>query len=166
MNWSLVISLLAILGIKLIGTLLFLQYSSQILYTSPLNEDSNSNQEGPKDCPIGWVSFGGKCYFFSAQEKTWENSRKDCRQANADLAVVNSEKELTFLKSNTKTTNYFVGLTRSNPSRTWRWINNSNLNQRIFPIPHNDHDCAVVGIEFTGSVSCFVPNRWICETKT
>ncbi|XP_066472681.1 C-type lectin domain family 5 member A-like isoform X2 [Tiliqua scincoides] len=158
MNWSLVIPLLAILSFKLIGTTLFLQYASQIFYTSPLQE---APKEGAKGCPIAWAHFEGKCYFFSAQEKSWHNSRNDCTQSNADLAIVNSNEELTFLKTRTENADYFVGLTKT--SGMWKWIDNTDLDQNIFSITNRDNDCAVVGLSTTGTVPCSVPTRWICE---
>lgn len=97
--------------------------ASQIFYTSPLQEAPKEGAKGWSvvktalraggfcpflhtksnclifllsftGCPIAWAHFEGKCYFFSAQEKSWHNSRNDCTQSNADLAIVNSNEEL------------------------------------------------------------------------
>ncbi|XP_066472683.1 C-type lectin domain family 5 member A-like isoform X3 [Tiliqua scincoides] len=95
------------------------------------------------------------------KEKSWHNSRNDCTQSNADLAIVNSNEELTFLKTRTENADYFVGLTKT--SGMWKWIDNTDLDQNIFSITNRDNDCAVVGLSTTGTVPCSVPTRWICE---
>ncbi|KAM6037030.1 uncharacterized protein LJ206_001708 [Theristicus caerulescens] len=38
-------------------------------------------------CPSGWVLYRGKCLFISLEEKTWWDSRDDCRSKSAQLLV-------------------------------------------------------------------------------
>ncbi|GLD65041.1 C-type lectin domain family 4 member M-like protein [Lates japonicus] len=40
-----------------------------------------------------WRSFGSKYYYISSEQKTWEESREDCRQKGTDLVIINSEEE-------------------------------------------------------------------------
>ncbi|XP_042303632.1 C-type lectin domain family 5 member A-like [Sceloporus undulatus] len=89
MNWKLMSQLVTTVFIKLIGTSLFLFYFSQIFQKVP-----KATPRGEEGCSIRWVPFRGKCYYFSAVEKTWDESQEDCALYNSHLAVVNNYEEL------------------------------------------------------------------------
>ena len=44
-------------------------------------------------CPENWRKVNSRCYFLSTEEKTWEDSRRDCQSRGADLVVIDSEQE-------------------------------------------------------------------------
>ena len=46
-----------------------------------------------QQCPQNWKEFNSRCYFLSTEEKTWEDSRRDCQSRGADLVVIDSEQE-------------------------------------------------------------------------
>ncbi|KAJ8246520.1 hypothetical protein COCON_G00234920 [Conger conger] len=52
-----------------------------------------SNERVCKPCPQDWELFSSKCYYFSTEEKSWEDSRSDCLRQGADLVVITSEEE-------------------------------------------------------------------------
>ncbi|XP_060124831.1 C-type lectin domain family 5 member A isoform X2 [Zootoca vivipara] len=157
MKWNCLVPLMIILVIKLIGTSLFLLYASQIFF----QEVPVLTPSGVKDgCPIRWVLYAGKCYFFSAQEKTWDESQENCAQSNSHLAVVNNKAELMFLLNRTNHLEYFIGLTQQGSKGPWRWIDNTALN-----VKSRIYDCAVLGLHMVTSAPCSVVNRWICEEK-
>uniref|UniRef100_A0A670K0U1 C-type lectin domain-containing protein n=1 Tax=Podarcis muralis TaxID=64176 RepID=A0A670K0U1_PODMU len=116
-------------------------------------------------CPIRWVLYAGKCYFFSAEEKTWNDSQEDCAQSNAYLAVVNNKAELMFLFNRTNHFEYFIGLTQQGSKGLWRWIDNRAYDPDILNIRSRIYDCAVLGLHLVTSAPCSVVNRWICEEK-
>ncbi|KAM7180968.1 C-type lectin domain family 5 member A-like isoform 1-T3 [Macrochelys suwanniensis] len=191
MNWQLVIPGLIILAIKLVGMSLFIVYFpqifptlgsqrmlnyttegnrtvSQIFSTDDSTENSTSSTSGGRtDCPIRWTFQRGKCYFFSVQEKTWNASQRACFEANSNLVIINSKEELEFLHNNTKAEDYFIGLSVRGTEGRWKWIDNTDLNTDIFILGLNSDtsDCVVIGLTVVGTISCSVPNRWICEKK-
>ncbi|XP_073185246.1 C-type lectin domain family 5 member A-like isoform X1 [Lepidochelys kempii] len=168
MNWQLVIPGLIIVAIKLAGTSLFMVYFSQIFSTDDSPENSKSSTSGGRtDCPIRWTFQRGKCYFFSVQEKTWNASQRACSEANSSLVIINSKEELEFLHNNTKAEDHFIGLSIRGAEGRWKWIDNTEFNTDIFIIGLNSDtsDCAVIGLTVVGTISCSVPNRWICEKK-
>ncbi|XP_039360066.1 C-type lectin domain family 5 member A-like isoform X2 [Mauremys reevesii] len=191
MNWQLVIPGLIILAIKLVGMSLFIVYFpqifptlgsqrmlnsttegnrpvSQIFSTDDSTENSwSSTSSGRTNCPIRWTFQRGKCYFFSVQEKTWNASQRACSEANSSLVIINSKEELEFLHNNTKAEDYFIGLSVGGAEGRWKWIDNTELNTDIFMIPLNSDTfaCVVIGLTVVGTISCSVPNRWICEKK-
>ncbi|CAM4454205.1 unnamed protein product [Caretta caretta] len=191
MNWQLVIPGLIIVAIKLAGTPLFMVYFPQIFPTLGFQRILNSTTEGNRtvsqifstddspenskssttggrtDCPIRWTFQRGKCYFFSVQEKTWNASQRACSEANSSLVIINSKEELEFLHNNTKAEDHFIGLSIRGAEGRWKWIDNTEFNTDIFIIGLNSDtsDCAVIGLTVVGTISCSVPNRWICEKK-
>uniref|UniRef100_A0A8C3SEI4 C-type lectin domain-containing protein n=1 Tax=Chelydra serpentina TaxID=8475 RepID=A0A8C3SEI4_CHESE len=44
-------------------------------------------------CLEGWVGYGGKCYYFSKEEKNWDSSQHFCSWFNASLAVIDTQQE-------------------------------------------------------------------------
>ncbi|KAG6921624.1 C-type lectin domain family 2 member D, partial [Chelydra serpentina] len=44
-------------------------------------------------CLEGWVGYGGKCYYFSKEEKNWDSSQHFCSSFNASLAVIDTQQE-------------------------------------------------------------------------
>ncbi|XP_067421782.1 C-type lectin domain family 5 member A-like [Emydura macquarii macquarii] len=168
MNWQLVIPGLIILAIKLVGMSLFMVHFSQIFSTSDSPENSRSSTNGGRTgCSIRWTFHRGKCYFFSGQEKTWKASQRDCSEANSNLVIINNKEKLEFLYNNTKSEDYFIGLTRTGTENRWKWIDNTEFDPAIFTIGlySDTSDCAVIGLTVVGTISCSVPNRWICEKK-
>ncbi|XP_021239554.1 early activation antigen CD69-like, partial [Numida meleagris] len=45
-------------------------------------------------CPDAWVSFQGKCYYFSDTESDWNSSREHCQRLGASLATIDTKKEM------------------------------------------------------------------------
>ena len=40
-----------------------------------------------------WTAFGHSCYFLSAEDRMWNESRLDCRERGAELVVINTREE-------------------------------------------------------------------------
>ncbi|XP_043974285.1 CD209 antigen-like protein C isoform X2 [Gambusia affinis] len=90
-------------------------------------KDYCSNKEcGP--CPKNWILFEQKCYLFyeePAPWKTWEQSRTFCQNKNADLVVIDNQKEQEFVTNHTikykdEWHGYWIGLQQVN--NNWTWI--------------------------------------------
>ncbi|KAI9515446.1 hypothetical protein NQZ68_024949 [Dissostichus eleginoides] len=48
-------------------------------------------------CPEGWRKFGCSCYLLSTEKASWEQSRHNCTDSEADLVIVNSSEEQEFI---------------------------------------------------------------------
>ncbi|KAL0269698.1 UNVERIFIED_CONTAM: hypothetical protein PYX00_007338 [Menopon gallinae] len=76
--------------------------------------DISSVSEARKNgCPPEFVRVSGSCYFFSTTPETWHDAHFECRDRNANLAVVQKkwqDKNLRFY------------LNHSRPERVDRWI--------------------------------------------
>ncbi|XP_074520324.1 C-type lectin domain family 4 member F-like [Halichoeres trimaculatus] len=119
----------------------------------------------------GSVYFGGSFYYISSLEKTWQNSRDDCRSRGADLIVINSEEEQNFVRGFKK--NLWIGLSDSETEEVWKWVDGTMLNQSFWNSgePNNyqntNEDC--VEITHVNSEGRWNDRRcdgslfWICE---
>ncbi|XP_045578864.1 CD209 antigen-like protein E isoform X2 [Salmo salar] len=76
-------------------------------------------------CQKGWRYFDSSLYFLSTETKTWKESRQDCLERVADLVIINSNKEQTFLFN--LHTRAWIGLTDSVTEGTWKWVDGTTL---------------------------------------
>ncbi|KAM7393674.1 hypothetical protein PAMP_020529 [Pampus punctatissimus] len=76
-------------------------------------------------CRNTCMSFKDSFYYISSTKKTWEDSRKDCKDRGADLIIVNSKEEQEFIGSHMI---YWIGLSDREEKGTWKWVDGSVLN--------------------------------------
>uniref|UniRef100_UPI003AAE5B31 C-type lectin domain family 4 member E-like n=1 Tax=Centroberyx gerrardi TaxID=166262 RepID=UPI003AAE5B31 len=131
-----------------------------------------------KTCPAGWRMFSCVCYLLSTETKTWDNSRQDCRDRGADLVVIDSAAEQTFLSTLTNgAASAWIGLSDRDMEGTWKWIDETPLTEEYWESAQPDNgggnprwgeeDCAHI---ITGKTkenwndqNCANSLRWICE---
>ncbi|XP_033985047.1 CD209 antigen-like protein D isoform X3 [Trematomus bernacchii] len=77
----------------------------------------------------GWVYFNHSFYYISAIRKSWQESRDDCQQRNADLIIINSKDEQEFARRFKQAT--WIGLTDRESNGTWRWVDGTALETRF-----------------------------------
>ncbi|XP_037642044.1 CD209 antigen-like protein B isoform X1 [Sebastes umbrosus] len=124
-----------------------------------------------KTCFEGWKPFGDKCYFFSANgvTKTWESSRKDCKERGADLAIITSHEELNFVSKLYGVT--WIGLSDRAQENKWKWVDGTDLVGDGYwqdGEPNNsdgNEDCAEVSrsAKRFNDVPCERKFSWACE---
>uniref|UniRef100_A0A3P8QPW5 C-type lectin domain-containing protein n=1 Tax=Astatotilapia calliptera TaxID=8154 RepID=A0A3P8QPW5_ASTCA len=73
-------------------------------------------------CEEGWEQHGGKCYYFSISQSSWNKSRDECRAKRGDLVKIDSREEQD---------KFWIGLTDSAVEGRWLWVDGSQLNQRF-----------------------------------
>ncbi|XP_064782789.1 CD209 antigen-like protein E [Oncorhynchus masou masou] len=127
-------------------------------------------------CPEGWQKFESSWYFLSTESKTWKGSRQYCLERGADLVMINSDKEQTFLFNLKK--RVWIGLTDSVKEGTWKWVDGNPLTTRYWydPQPDNgggkpvngEEDCAEIRTDQSplnawNDLSCVENLHWICE---
>ncbi|XP_062396233.1 CD209 antigen-like protein E [Sardina pilchardus] len=74
-------------------------------------------------CESGWKYFNYRCYLYKAESKTWTESRQVCQNHGADLAVVNTKEEQSFIGSLSSVG--WIGLRRQN--HCWSWVDKTEL---------------------------------------
>ncbi|XP_052320876.1 CD209 antigen-like protein A isoform X2 [Oncorhynchus keta] len=126
-------------------------------------------------CPAGWQKFESSWYFLSTETKTWKESREDCLERGADLVIINSDKEQTFLFDLKK--RVWIGLTDSVIEGTWKWVDGTPLTTGYWYAkqpdnagPNGDEDCAEIPkdqspLKAWNDLSCDSIINWVCEKE-
>ncbi|XP_011615297.2 CD209 antigen-like protein C [Takifugu rubripes] len=142
-------------------------------------------------CPSRWTHFMSSCYLFSTAEnqklkKNWDDSREDCIRREADLVIIDSPEEQTFVSHNIESlvgsrpvweSSFWLGLRDTEIEGTWVWINNvTEVEQRFWrdgepnDSGHNGEDCAATYYseqnpwKTRNDVNCRGTRMyWICE---
>ncbi|XP_067371556.1 CD209 antigen-like protein C [Channa argus] len=133
-----------------------------------------SNQK--KTCPTGWRKFSCSCYLLSSLSGSWERGREDCRVKGADLVVIESDEEQTFVLGLTQQPAW-IGLNDKEVEGTWKWVDGTSLIKTYWKKDQPDNgggssrwgeeDCAHIRNEENtrwNDLSCTASLRWICET--
>ncbi|XP_030614166.1 CD209 antigen-like protein E isoform X2 [Archocentrus centrarchus] len=79
-----------------------------------------------KTCPAGWRKFSCSCYLLSERSDSWDAARKDCRDREADLVVIDSFEEQNFLKTITNE-HTWIGLNDNEQEGQWKWVDGTPL---------------------------------------
>ncbi|XP_045570301.1 CD209 antigen-like protein C [Salmo salar] len=126
-----------------------------------------------KVCPQGWKKLGSSCYYVSTEYKSWEESRQDCRNREADLVVIKSEDDQTFVNWLCGVKDYvWIGLTDSVSEGTWKWVDDTPLTTKYWKSGDPNGGRAENCVYFyswssdTGAwwdYDCSYKYRWICE---
>uniref|UniRef100_A0AAZ1XKJ0 C-type lectin domain-containing protein n=3 Tax=Oreochromis TaxID=8139 RepID=A0AAZ1XKJ0_OREAU len=153
------------------------QSHSTIPTTTPQLPDKTMNDPCYK-CEDGWKQHGGKCYYFSSNSSSWNESRTECRTKGGDLVKIDSEEDQNFLRKNVEQDIFFwIGLTDFAEEGRWLWVDGSPLNESLtFWLPGEPNnepgedpdgeDCVLmvhVGIVFWFDFTCKITFRSICE---
>uniref|UniRef100_A0A673ZQ93 C-type lectin domain-containing protein n=1 Tax=Salmo trutta TaxID=8032 RepID=A0A673ZQ93_SALTR len=134
-----------------------------------------------QSCPEVWQKFQSSWYFLSTETKTWNESREYCLERGADLVIINSDKEQTYLfyLNNTTAVRVWIGLTDSVTEGTWRWVDCTPLTNPRHWSPnqpdtggglarYGEEDCVHIQqhqspLEAWNDFSCDSKLKWICE---
>ncbi|XP_070592278.1 C-type lectin domain family 5 member A-like [Erythrolamprus reginae] len=184
MNWQQVAPGVILLLVKLTGTSLFFVFFPQIFPKGNITFISKENSTVwpsspelttfPSDLlpatgrtPLKqprWERFRGHDYLFSEEKGMWMISHHDCGEWKSNLVIINDTKELEFVINKTAMGSYFIGLTYSESTRKWEWIDRKEHNINLFPIkPTMDKECAAIVAGDVSPVSCYDEYNWICE---
>ncbi|XP_027132819.1 CD209 antigen-like protein E isoform X2 [Larimichthys crocea] len=150
-------------------------------FTSKLQTQSEDSAEKRKQallelhrfCKDGCTSFNNSFYYISSKYKSWDDSRQDCKDREADLVIINSKEEQAFINSLQK--HVWIGLTDREEQDTWRWVDGSVLNSTGFwgqdqpskTFEGKPEECVTI-LWFLKESSwnddnCISPHLWICE---
>ncbi|XP_052024092.1 CD209 antigen-like protein C [Apodemus sylvaticus] len=122
-----------------------------------------------RPCPWDWMLFQGNCYFFSTYQKKWKESVTACKDMGAQLVVIKSNEEQSFLqRTSKKKGNTWMGLSDAKEEGQWLWVDGSPLQWRNYwsvgePNNQDDEDCAIFSNPGWNDVICSYKAFWICK---
>ncbi|XP_045695430.1 killer cell lectin-like receptor 7 isoform X2 [Phyllostomus hastatus] len=127
----------------------------------------NSTCEKKQSCS------GEKCYYFSCELKTYEESRKLCKKFYTTLLKIEDEKELKFIQSQLSSKTYYswIGLSRKGDNNFWTWEDNSPPSlPSLFFITNNRQQtktgsCVRISVRKMQVSDCSRPSNYVCEKK-
>uniref|UniRef100_UPI0037E8145B C-type lectin domain family 4 member A n=1 Tax=Semicossyphus pulcher TaxID=241346 RepID=UPI0037E8145B len=138
-------------------------------------------QKECKPCLDDWELFQSNCYLFTESDyyshwKTWYGSHDECVNLKADLVVIESQEEQEFINNHTQEYiddkhGYWIGLNYKDLTETWTWVDGSNLTVGYWKEQQaSDRLCALTSRYGDPQAnwqktSCYMKNRYICETR-
>ncbi|KAJ8366729.1 hypothetical protein AAFF_G00344940 [Aldrovandia affinis] len=127
-----------------------------------------------RPCPEGWEQSNSKCYYFSTEGKSWNDSRSDCLKQGADLVIIESKDEQDFISKHTRGIDVFwIGLSDSETEGTWLWVDGTPLQEdkafwrtRLPEDRDGSQDCVVTVRVLKGwaDVRCSSNRKSVCQT--
>ncbi|XP_025257623.1 early activation antigen CD69 isoform X1 [Theropithecus gelada] len=131
------------------------QYNCPGQYTFSMPSDSHASS-----CSDDWVSYQRKCYFISTVKRSWTSAQNACSEHGATLAVIDSVKDMNFLKRYAGGDEHWVGL-KKEPGHPWKWSNGKEFNN-WFNFTGSEK-CAFLKNMEVSSMECEKNLYWICN---
>nr|XP_028573404.1 killer cell lectin-like receptor subfamily B member 1B allele B [Podarcis muralis] len=121
-----------------------------------------------KLCPENWQRHGDKCYWISREKGTWNKSQNDCAAKDSQLAVIQKQVELDFIRHKTDGGQLlWIGVTTIPPAHEWSWVDGSPLNDTLLQVTGlaEANSCGMLKGKRVNSEACSAIAKWICETE-
>ncbi|XP_021777721.2 C-type lectin domain family 12 member A isoform X2 [Papio anubis] len=127
---------------------------------------SKEQEHKCKPCPRRWIWHKDSCYFLSDDVRTWQESRMACAAQNASLLKINNKNALEFIKSQSTSYPYWLGLSPEKDysygmsvddiinSSAWVIRNASDLNNMF---------CGYINRIYVHYDYCIYRKKMICE---
>lgn len=111
-------------------------------------------------CNESWIWVGGRCYFFSDDSNTWNDSREFCTTHGSTLAMLIDQNITKTIERYRGKWNYWIGLSIDHNGQ-WMWINGSPFNGSVENGNDNHLRCTYLNSRL-GALDCSTRRQWIC----
>ncbi|XP_012863988.2 early activation antigen CD69 [Echinops telfairi] len=111
-------------------------------------------------CSAGWIGSQKKCYHLSTKRSNWTMAQGYCSEHGATLALLDSEKEMIFLKQYMSGLEHWIGM-NNETGQTWKWSNGRELNNRSSEMESGN--CPFFNTTDVSSTACQRRLHWICS---
>ncbi|XP_039880726.1 CD209 antigen-like protein A, partial [Simochromis diagramma] len=122
-------------------------------------------------CQENWVAFSDSLYEVSSEQKSWEESRRDCLKKGSDLMIINSREEQNFVNKFKK--HLWIGLTDSETEGIWKWVDGTQMTTSYWnsgePNGGRNENCGEIKTynseNSLNDAPCSSAKFWICEKR-
>ncbi|XP_009864148.1 PREDICTED: killer cell lectin-like receptor subfamily F member 1, partial [Apaloderma vittatum] len=118
-------------------------------------------------CPPGWQLHRGRCYYFSEEAVSWDDSQRNCLAKKSRLLVIEDEIEMEFIDNKEKDTKYiWIGSKVPDVKKQWRSAEDHRIreNRRSINRIETDKNCAVYRRKnMIQADNCQTLKKWICK---
>nr|XP_009481795.1 PREDICTED: killer cell lectin-like receptor subfamily F member 1 [Pelecanus crispus] len=118
-------------------------------------------------CPPGWQLHGGRCYYFSEEAVSWDDSQRNCLARKSQLLVIEDEKEMEFIDNKEKDTKYiWIALKIQDMKKQWSSVEDPRVKENRIATNRieTDKNCAVYRRKNIIQVdNCQTLKKWICK---
>ncbi|XP_013224922.2 killer cell lectin-like receptor subfamily F member 1 [Columba livia] len=118
-------------------------------------------------CPPGWQLHRGRCYYFSEEAVSWDDSQRNCLARKSQLLVIEDEIEMEFIDNKEKDTKYiWIGLKTqaTKKQRSSAEDPRAKENRIATNTIETDKSCAVYRRKnIIQEDNCRTLKKWICK---
>uniref|UniRef100_A0ABM5FIN3 Killer cell lectin-like receptor subfamily F member 1 isoform X3 n=1 Tax=Pogona vitticeps TaxID=103695 RepID=A0ABM5FIN3_9SAUR len=119
-------------------------------------------------CPVNWLPHKSKCYWIAKEKQSWHKSQEDCREKHAQMLVIKSQEEQSFIWKMISEGKKlpWLGLKTTSSGGNWSWIDGSPLNDTMLQSLGiaEPNSCGMLKNNQITSQACGALAEWICET--
>ncbi|XP_058414777.1 T-cell surface glycoprotein YE1/48-like [Diceros bicornis minor] len=115
-----------------------------------------------------WSCCGGKCYYFTTEQKDWKGCKQTCQSCSLSLLKIGDKYEQTFIQAQTHPDYYWIGLSYNEKESKWKWIDNdtsSGINLTIMSLPPGREECVFLTSTRIDNTDCSKTYNCICEKR-
>ncbi|XP_051528707.1 collectin-12-like [Myxocyprinus asiaticus] len=77
-------------------------------------------------CPLGWLRFEDRCYFFHIEPLSFDSAQQYCNNMSSSMVIIGDVEEQRWLHLQTVGRgNFWLGLTDRQEENVWRWVDGS-----------------------------------------
>ncbi|XP_032914880.1 killer cell lectin-like receptor subfamily F member 1 isoform X2 [Catharus ustulatus] len=116
-------------------------------------------------CPPGWQLHRGRCYFFSEETRSWEDSQKNCLARKSQLLVIEDEIEMEFIDNKDKDTKY-IWIGSEDMKKTRSSVEDHRIKEKRTALKsiEAEKNCAVYRRKnVIQADNCQTLKEWICK---
>ncbi|XP_065482914.1 killer cell lectin-like receptor subfamily F member 1 [Caloenas nicobarica] len=118
-------------------------------------------------CPPGWQLHRGRCYYFSEEAVSWDDSQRNCLARKSQLLVIEDEIEMEFIDNKEKDTKYiWIGSKIQDIKKQRSSVEDPRVKENRIAINtiETDKSCAVYRRKnMIQADNCQTLKKWICK---
>ncbi|XP_053335466.1 uncharacterized protein LOC128508261 [Clarias gariepinus] len=153
----------------------------QTRYNTQTNEKNQLQKERDAYVRILDDLNKGSCFIFSSsfycmsiEEKSWTQSRQDCRDKGADLVIINSREEQEVIGKKLGHSDFWIGLSDRDTEGEWKWVDGTPVTTEFWNKGEpngdtEDEDCVEIYSYYKRNAwndnKCSRTKKWICEKR-